>query len=284
MNLIEQLTYDLQMSGLKPETQQSYILKVIVFLRETQGVDNQLTLDNVQAFLRTLYLERHYCVGTVNYYRSALKYFFEVTLEQPWSDKKIPRLHGYNPLPHVFSKSDVLSFIEATPNPMYRAIFYTLYGSGLRVGEVATLRVKDVDSKRMQLYIPEGKNGHARFAILSKTTLCELRNYVRLWRKQYGYVFAPDDWLFPSSRTTNNPISKKTIKNNLLKQSNRLGLKKHVTAHTLRHCFATHLLESGVDLLYIKELLGHRCLHSTSIYLHLAALSELGVQSPLDHR
>jgi len=284
MNWIEKMAYDLKMSGLKPQTQESYVFKITVFLREVSILPPQLTLDDALRFLRTLYVERQYCVGTVNNYRSALKYFYEVTLEKRWSDKKIPRLRGYAPLPSVLSQNEVLSFIDSMQHRMYRAILYTLYGSGIRVGEVVELKVKHVDSKRMQLYIANGKNGHARYALLSERALTELRHYVRVWRKRYGVAFAPDDWLFPSERGMGAHVSKKTIKNNLIKQANHLGMTKRVTAHTLRHCFATHLLESGVDLIYIKELLGHRCLASTSVYVHLASMAELHIQSPLDTR
>jgi site-specific recombinase XerD len=281
---IEKMKEDLKMSGLMPETCESYLRKITVFLREISIPPKQLSLDDALLFLRMLRYDRNYCIGTVNNYRSALKYFYEVTLEKQWSDKKIPRLRGYVPLPSVLSQSEVIAFIEAMPDLMFRTVLYTMYASGLRVGEVVALKVRDIDSKRMQIYVAEGKNGHARYAILSAENLEQLRYFVRFLRKQHGYRFEPNDYLFPSRRVHGNHISKKTIKNNITKLAKRQGMEKHMTAHTLRHCFATHLLENGVELLQIKELLGHRCLKSTSVYLHLASFSKLGIQSPLDRQ
>ncbi len=134
----------------------------------------------------------------------------------------------------------------------------------------------------MQIYIAQGKNGYARYAILSENNLYELRNYVRKYKNRYRYEFNMDDFLFPSLYFKGKHISSKTIKNNIIKTAKEINLGKRITSHTLRHCFATHLLESETDLFHIKELLGHRAIQSTSIYLHLSSLSCLGVKSPLD--
>lgn len=276
------MKYTLEMSGLKKETCESYVYRVDSFLRTIEKDTSDITLDDISDFLRVLRYERNYCIGTVNYYRSAIKYFYEVVLEKQWINRKVPRLKGYKPLPAVLSKTETIEFIESMDNEMYKIILYTMYSSGLRIGEAVSLKVKNIDSKRMQIYIEESKSGRARYAILSEKNLSILRQYVLKWKKRYNYTFKPDDFLFPSNRIAEFHVSKKTIKNNITKTVKKHGFKKRITSHTLRHCFASHLLESGVDIFCIKELLGHSSIQSTNVYLHIASFSSMNIKSPLD--
>ncbi len=272
----------LEMSGLKAETCESYTYKIKAFLKSINKDAEEITLDDIQEFLRELRYKREYCIGTVNGYRNALKYFYEVVLEKQWSDKKIPRLRGYAPLPSVLSKEEVVEFIELMPNDLYKVILYTMYSSGLRVGEVVEIKVKDIDSKRMQIYIPKSKNGSARYAILSRRCLNMLRHHVLQYKKKYGYKFLPDDYLFPSNRNESGHITKKTIKNNITKVADKYCTNKKITSHTLRHSFATHMLEAGASIFEIKELLGHRAIQSTNVYLHIASPGLMNIKSPFD--
>lgn len=282
MEIIDRMKKDLEMSGLKDETCEGHIRKVKVFLRTLKIPADKITLNDVLEFLRDLRYEKNYSIGTVNNYRSAIKYFFEVTLEKQWSDKKIPRLRGYKPLPSILSKSEVVTFIEAMPNKMYRTILYTMSSSGLRVGEAVALRVKDIDSKRMQLYVEKSKNGFARYTILSQKNLELLRDYVREWKKRYRYSFSPESYLFPSSHLRGKHISKKTIKNRVSELTQKINFVKKITSHSLRHAFGSHLYEAGVDIFRIKELMGHRSIQSTNLYVHMASLSKMNVKSPFD--
>ena len=282
VNILESLKRDLQMSGLKDETCEGYIRKTKIFLKTIEFSAVEITLNDILEFLRHLRYEKTYCIGTVNNYRSALKYFFEVTLEKQWSDKKIPRLHGYNPLPSVLSKSEVITFIESMENKMYRTILYTMYSSGLRVGEAVALRVKDIDSERMQVYVAKCKNGSARFAILSHKNLALLRGYIREWKKRYPYRFTHESFLFPSPHLKEKHISKKTIKNRISELTQKIDFGKNITSHSLRHAFGSHLYESGTDIFRIKELMGHKSIQSTNLYVHLASLSRMNVKSPFD--
>lgn len=272
----------LEMSGLKDETCQGYTYKINSFLKQINKDANEITLDDILEFLRELRYKKEYCIGTVNGYRNAIKYFYEVVLEKRWINKKIPRLKGYKPLPSVLSKEEVTEFIELMPKDVYKVILYTMYSSGLRVGEVVSIRVKDIDSKRMQIYIAESKNGSARYAILSERSLKMLRYHVLQYKKKYGYKFLPDDYLFPSYRNDTGHITKKTIKNNITKIVNQYCSTKKITSHTLRHSFATHMLEAGADIFQIKELLGHRSIQSTNVYLHVASPSLMNIKSPFD--
>jgi len=234
--IINKLIKNLEMSGLKAQTIEGHIRKIRVFLRNQGEIDPQtITLDIILEFLRSLKKDKKYSIGTINNYRAALKYFYEITLEKQWIDKKVPRLRGYKPKPSVLSKDEIIKFIEATPNKMYQIILYTMYSSGLRVGEVVALKVKDIDSKRMQIYIAEGKNGSARYAILSEKNLKLLREYVLEWRRKYRFRFQLDSYLFPSPHLKNQHISSKTIKNNIIKTAAKINFNKKITAHTFRH-------------------------------------------------
>lgn len=272
----------LEMSGLKDETCEGYTYKIKSFLNTINKDTNEITLDDILEYLRELRYKKEYCIGTVNGYRNAIKYFYEVVLEKRWIDKKVPRLKGYKPLPSVLSKEEVIEFIELMPKEVHKVILYTMYSSGLRVGEVVALRVKDIDSKRMQIYIAKGKNGSARYAILSERSLKMLRYHVLQYKKKYGYKFLPDDYLFPSDRNESGHITKKTIKNNITKVVDKYCSAKKITSHTLRHSFATHMLEAGADIFQIKELLGHRAIQSTNVYLHIASPSLMNLKSPFD--
>ena len=282
MEPIIKLQKCLEMSGLKDETCEGYTYKINSFLKEIDKDVNEITLDDILEFLRHLRYEKKYCIGTVNSYRNAIKYFYEVVLEKQWINKKIPHLKGYNPLPSVLSKEEVIEFIELMPKEIYKVMLYTMYSSGLRVGEVVALKVKDIDSTRMQIYIAQGKNGSARYSILSQRSLKMLRYHVLQYKKKYGYKFLPDDYLFPSNNNETGHITKKTIKNNITKVVNKCCFTKRITSHSLRHAFAAHMLEAGADIYVIKELLGHKSIQSTNIYLHMASSSLMNVKSPFD--
>jgi len=282
MEPIIKLQKCLEMSGLKEETCQSYTYKINIFLKNTDKEVNEITLDDILEFLRELRYVKDYCIGTVNSYRNAIKYFYEVVLEKRWINKKIPHLRGYNPLPSVLSKEEVIEFIELMPKEVYKVLLYTMYSSGLRVGEVVALKVKDIDSIRMQIYIAQGKNGSARYTIMSERSLKMLRYHVLQYKKKYGYKFLPDDYLFPSNRNKSGHITKKTIKNNITKVVKKYCIPKRLTSHSLRHAFATHMLESGADIYQIKELLGHKSIQSTNIYLHMASPALMNIKSPFD--
>jgi integrase/recombinase XerD len=241
-----------------------------------------LDLPMVKEFLSYMLNNRKLKIGTINNYRSALKYLFEIVLEKKWCDKQIPFLSGYKTLPTVLSKSSVLELVKSTENIMFATLFLTVFASGIRISEALNLRFSDIDSIRMQINIRESKNGSSRKAILAKKNLEELREYYKnWWLKGFG-KFEKEDYLFCLTKK-NIKVSYTSALKAFGKAANRAGLPPKATIHSIRHGFATYLLEKRTPIETIKELLGHNSLRSTLLYTKLANYSVMGIKSPLDH-
>lgn len=233
----------------------------------------RLSIDQIKAYL-------HYCItvkdastSTLNQTISAVKILFEDVLHRPWEPVQLKRPRKEKKLPVVFSKQELSLFFGAIKNEKHRAIFITAYSAGLRLNEVRKLRPVDIDSDRMQLCVRSGKGNKDRYTLLSAKTLEVLRNYYR--------AFRPATYLFEGS-TRGTPLSERTIQNVFHQVVGRAGITKAVSFHSLRHSFATHLLEQGTNLRMIQQLLGHTSLKTTSVYLHLSCLETRHVNSPFD--
>jgi len=181
--------------------------------------------------------------------------------------------------PVIPSKQDVLVLLDATSNLKHKAILMLIYGSGLRVSEVAKLRICDICSKTMRVRVENAKHNTNRYTILSDTALRILREYFKAYFSSRDY--SPNDWLFPG-QNKNEHIHVKTIKNTLIRLRNKLKLDENISAHTLRHCFATHALEDGVDPVFIQQMPGHKNIQTTLSYLRMTSKSLMGIKSPLD--
>jgi site-specific recombinase XerD len=178
------------------------------------------------------------------------------------------------PLPLVLSREEILTIFHSIDNLKHRLILMTIYSAGLRLNEATHLRVTDIDSKRMTIRVCRGKGQKDRYTLLSPVLLSELRLY---WLR-----YRPEPWLFPG-RTKDKPIADTSIQKAFQRARERSGIRKEVTIHSLRHSFATHLLEQGVNLFTIKELLGHKTIKTTLIYLHLQHPGRGAIVNPLDH-
>jgi site-specific recombinase XerD len=203
-----------------------------------------------------------------------LRFFFRVTLRRPEALDYIPMAREPQRLPVVMTPEEVASLLEASPGPKWRAALSVAYGSGLRASEVVGLKVSDIDSQRMRIRVEQGKGHRDRDALLSPHLLSVLRNWWKLVR--------PPVWLFPNQHTPFSPVTARSLNRAFHVAVRRAGIKKAVSLHTLRHCFATHLLEQGVDVRVIQVLLGHKKLGTTAVYTHVAAKTLDGVDSPLD--
>lgn len=184
------------------------------------------------------------------------------------------------PFPVIPPREHVYALLDNTHNLKHKAIFVLIYGSGLRVGEVARLKI-NIDSQAMRVRVNHPKHNTNRYTILSEESLLVLRKYFKAYHSR---SFSGNDWLFQGQKKENF-ITIKTIQNTFIKVRNKLKLDTKISAHTLRHCFATHSLEDGVEPVYIQHMLGHKRLETTNAYLHMTSKSLMGVRSPLDrHR
>jgi site-specific recombinase XerD len=259
-------------------TTRAYLRVIEDFARYFHRPPDQLGPEHIREYTAHLFRDRKLSDNTVNQRVGALRFFFLKTLKRPWSGDEMPypkkRIH----LPVIWSPEEVACLIDAAPIPFYRTILMTLYGTGVRRAELAALKVTDVDAARMVLHVQNGKGGKDRDIVLSPHLLDELRaHYRRLARK-------PSVWLFPGGRwhTADYPISDKVVWHACREAAQRAGVNKPLHPHTLRHCFATHLLEGGADLRTIQLLLGHADLRETMIYLHLSRRHVAAAVSPLD--
>jgi site-specific recombinase XerD len=228
----------------------------------------------VRAFLTHLVDERRVAASPHGVYAAALRFCYAVTLRRPDLTTLIPRPRVVQPLPAILSPAEVERLIAAAWSAKYRALFMTAYGAGLRGGEVATLEHADIDGARLVLRLRASKNGHDREVPLSARLLSVLRAY---WHE----ARPPGTYLFQGNRP-GQPISRKALWHMLRKVSRRAGITKPIFPHTLRHCFATHLLEAGVDLRTIQHLLGRRSIRSTVRYTCVSTAVLERVTSPLD--
>ncbi|MGE3599316.1 MAG: tyrosine-type recombinase/integrase [Dehalococcoidia bacterium] len=204
---------------------------------------------------------------------SALKALFAGVLGEPALAAGIPRPRLERHLPTVLSKDETARLLGAARHPKHRVLLMLLYSSGLRVGELVRLRAEDVDSERGLLRVRDAKGGKDRYTLLSSKALAALRIYCE--------AFRPERWLFPGDHPDRH-YTVRSVQNVVHQCARRAGLDKTITPHTLRHSFATHLLESGTDLRYIQELLGHNSSRTTQIYTHVTATRLARIRSPLD--
>lgn len=229
----------------------------------------------IRAYLLYL-IAQHKSSGTVNVYTSALRFIYGVILERNLNCRLIPRQHQYREFPQLMRKDEIQKFLDVIDNLRDRAMFETIYGSGLRISEIVKLRVQDIDSKQMRIYIQKGKGNKDRYTLLSERNLELLREYWKQYRPNH-----PEGYLFYARSKDKHPLSTRSIVNAFIKYRKLANLSDTYTSHTLRHCFATHLLESGMEICRIKELLGHNFIQTTAFYLHLQNIQD-DVKSPLD--
>jgi integrase/recombinase XerD len=264
---------DMTVRNLSPATQRSYVHAVAKFARFFGRSPEKLDLEDVRAF------QVHLVAGglswpALNQSVCALRFLYGVTLRQADLPERIAYAREPQKLPVVLSTEEVVWFLEAVPSLKCRAALTTAYAAGLRASEVASLKVADLDSSRMVIRVQQGKGGRDRYVMLSPQLLGILRAYWRLAR--------PPHWLFPR-HDGEHPIHPTTLNAACRSACAAAGLGKRVTVHTLRHSFATHLLESGTDIRIIQALLGHRNVNTTARYAQIATSTIGGTPSPLDH-
>jgi site-specific recombinase XerD len=264
---------DMTIRNFDARTQQSYLRSVRSCCRYCDRRPAELTFEDVRRYQLHL-TQCGLAPASINGAMVALRFFFRVTLQRPEAIDYIPIVRQPQRLPVVMTPQEVAGLLEAAPGLKWRTALSVAYGAGLRASEVVGLKVGDIDSRRMRIRVEQGKGRRDRDALLSPHLLRTLRDW---WR-----VARPPVWLFPSRLTAFDPVTPRSLNRAFHEAVSKAGIKKPVSLHTLRHCFATHLLEQNVDVRVIQVLLGHRKLETTAVYTHVAAKTLDGIDSPLD--
>ncbi len=271
--LHDQMKRDLELKNYSPKTRICYLAAVKSIALHFRRSPDGLSEEEIREYLHYLIQEKKASQSVISQAYSALKFFYETTLKRDWNGFRIPRAKMGKRFPVVLSQQEVQAIFSATRNLKHRALLMTIYSAGLRVSEVVHLKVSDIDSQRMVIRVQQGKGAKDRYTLLAQRTLEVLRDYWRAYR--------PEEWLFPG-QPAKGSLSVSSVQKILGKVLQEAGIKKHITVHTLRHSFATHLLEAGTDLYHIQRLLGHTTPKTTTIYLHLSRKDLGGVRSPID--
>jgi len=273
--LQERMTQDMVLRRLRPATQRNYLIYSRKFAAYYRRSPLDLGQEEIRAFLLHCIQQEKLSYETYRQIYAALKFLYSVTLKRVWEVEHIP--YPRRPpqqLPVILTTEQIGKLLSGVRVLRYRLVAMACYAAGLRINESCRLRVQDIDSPRMLIHVHDGKRGQQRITILSPRLLKELRDYWRLERPSY--------WLFPGASQME-PVLPDTVRQALAQSRDELGLDHRCTPHTLRHCFATHLLEAGVDILTIQKLLGHAKITTTMRYMHLT-LEHLGhINSPAEY-
>lgn len=270
---------ELQRRNLSPITTRIYLRAVAEFAHYYKKPPDQLGPEHIRQYQAHLFTERKLGAIAVDQQLSALRFFFLHTLKRPWMVEGMVRPKRPVRLPEVLSREEVEQLIASAGNRLHRVWLLILYGTGIRRDELVRLKVNDIDSSRMLIHIRQGKGRKDREVMLSPRLLEELRGYWRLVQPK------PKTYLFPNKgpgQKGDRPMQAKSVFDAVRQAAQRAGIKKHVHPHTLRHSFATHLLESGADLRTIQLLMGHANVTTTTHYLRLSECHLKAAPSPLD--
>jgi integrase/recombinase XerD len=268
---------ELTLRGSSPRTIESYVSYVAALAQHYGRSPDQLSDEQIKSWLLTLHTQRHLSASTINVAINALRFFYREVLGRALDDvtRALPRPKRQLRRPRVYSVEEIERLLLVGCRvPRHRTFLATVYAAGLRLNEACHLRLTDVDSARMQIRVVQGKGRKDRYTLLSPKLLEELRSYWRLYR--------PAHWLFPSPRDPQRPLCDGTAQHFYYEAVQRAGLPRKGGIHCLRHSFATHLLEAGVEITVLQRLLGHSYLVTTTTYLHVRQERLAQIKSPLE--
>lgn len=271
--LRDKMRQDMELKHLSERTIETYLKCVENFAKHYGKPPEDIGNEAIRDFIYYLLKEKQASQASISQHYSAIKFFYQTTLGRDWALLKIPRSKREKKLPVVLSKEEVWDVFEEIKNIKYLAIMMTIYSGGLRLAEALNLKVSDIDSQRMMIRVNLGKGNKDRYTLLGKRALDILRIYYKETR--------PKVWLFPST-SPEKQLSPSAVQKTFHDALAKTKITKKASVHTLRHSFATHLLEDGVEIPYIQNLLGHSDSRITSIYLHVARKKLLTVVSPID--
>jgi site-specific recombinase XerD len=270
----KKLMFELEYRNYSANTVSNYCECMMVLENRVSKALHQITIEELKSFLHYQLMEQNKSTSYINQCISAFKIFTQDVLKKQWDGIKIKRPRREKKLPTVLSISEVETMITNTRNLKHRAMLMLMYSAGLRKMELLQMKPNAIDSERMVVNIKQGKGRKDRQSILAPKTLEILRLYYQMER--------PKTYLFEPQGNPGNTISDRTMDHIVKQSAARAGIKKDISSHALRHSFATHLLESGVNLRLIQEFLGHTSLRTTSVYLHLTNVNPKNVVSPLE--
>jgi len=270
--LRQRMIDDMTARRFKEKVQKDYVRHVRTFAAFLGRSPDMATSEDVRRFQLHM-AKQQIGAPTINAAIAALRFFFTVTLERPDLVRPLRIVTEPRKAPVVLSQEEVARLLEAAPGLKYKAALTVAYGAGLRVSEVANLKVSDIDSERMTLRVEQGKGQRDRYVMLSPRLLKLLR--------EWWHAARPPVWLFPGQNPIN-PITARQLNRAVTAAKNLAGITKRVSPHTLRHSFATHLLEQNVDIRVIQVLLGHAKLETTALYTRVAVSTIRDVESPLE--
>jgi integrase/recombinase XerD len=273
--VLEEMSRAMVLEGFSPRTRKVYLGYVRRFAQWTGVPLKGSGTEEVRRYLVYLVEEKVVSRSSHGQAVSALRFFFQHVLRRPQAIRDIPRPKRHKCLPSVLSRQEVDSLLKAIRHPSSRALVMLLYSSGLRVSEVVRLRPEDLDGDRGLIRIRSGKGKKDRYTLLSRRALEAVERHLLFHDSPSG------PWLFPGERQGRH-LSTRSVQKMVSRARVRAGIRKRVTPHTLRHSFATHLLEGGTDLRYIQELLGHASSRTTEIYTHVSNRDLSRIRNPLD--
>jgi site-specific recombinase XerD len=271
--LREQMIQQMQLKGLSPRTIDTYIDCILALSKYYKTSPDLVTIEQIRSYIQYCLVERKLSKSWLNQTISALKILHVEVLKREWNRLDIPRPRREKKLPIILSREEVQKILCAHKNLKHRALLVITYSSGLRVSEARKLKIADIDSPRMLVRIEQAKGQKDRYSVLSPKALELLRIY---WN-----THKPKHWLFENKN--GQPIAESTAQEIFKNALEKASIKKQASIHTLRHSFATHMLEQGVSLPIIQQMLGHKSLKTTSGYLHVQQYSINTVKSPLDN-
>ena len=271
--ILKRVEEELKLKGYSFKTRKAYLGHIERFLSYTNKGFNEIENQDIRKYIIYLLDNLKVSHSYVNQAISSLKFMCNEVLHQNQVIEFVPRPKKENKLPNVLSFDEVIRVLQALKNEKHKTILFIIYSAGLRVGEVVRLTIQDIDSQRLLIHVVQGKGRKDRYTILSEIALEQLRKYYRLYK--------PEKWLFPGANE-NEFITERTVQRIFENACRIAKINKKVSVHSLRHSFATHLLEGGIDLRLIQELLGHASSKTTEIYTHVTEKSITNIRSPLD--
>lgn len=271
--LRQRMIEDMRIRGFAPGTIKNYVRCVAKFAEHFGRPPDQLGPEDIRTFQVFLVEKANAKYGTLTQFVQALRFFYRITLKNGGAIEEVPYPKKEKPLPTVLSRAQVLDLLSRVRNVKHHAVLATCYACGLRVTEATRLNVSDIDSERMVIHVRKGKGRKDRMVPLSTNLLLILREY---WR-----AVRPTEYLFPG-RNPNQPLKPRTVQRVCQAAAEKMGLGKKISVHTLRHSFATHLMDTGTDVRTIQLLLGHASLRTTAVYTHVSVRGLLSTKSPFD--